>query len=282
VASALASTEVHGDWVGRYLDFLGVAHAQPGLDALTRLTRAHVLRVPFESVTSVLRRHARPFGPVPPLNSDAVLASWQEGRSGGLCFEVTHMFGRLLVALGYRAHPVLAFITFPGSHQALLVELDGERYLVDAGNGAPFFEPVALTGTVEVRHAGLAYRYRPDGDTWIQDRWIRGAWDPFCRYDLHPPDPAAQEAAYQRHHQPGGSWVVDSMVLVRCAKDEVLSLRNGELTRFTAHGKSVELVETATYPRLAADVFGMPALPIAQAIQALASGHRPPEAAPRE
>ena len=147
-------------WVQPYLDFLGLAHEAPGLDALTRLTRAHVLRVPFESVTSVLRRSGSPVGPVPPLDADVLLDAWIAGRSGGLCFEITHVFGRLLDALGYRCHPVLAFITFPGSHQAVLVELDGRRYLVDAGNGAPLFEPTLLDGTVEVSRFGLAYRYR--------------------------------------------------------------------------------------------------------------------------
>jgi arylamine N-acetyltransferase len=258
-------------WVQRYLDFLGVEREVPGLAALTRLTRAHLLRVPFESVTSVLRRSGSPVGPVPALDADALLDAWIAGRSGGLCFEITYGFGQLLDALGYRCHAVLAFITFPGSHQAVLVELDGARYLVDAGNGAPLFEPTLLDGTVEVSRCGLAYRYR-SGDTseeWIQDRWIDGAWAPFCRFDLRPPDQAVREAAFQRHHVVGGSWVVDSVVLVRCTADAVLSLRNGELTRFTVDGKSVERVELAAYPRVAAEVFRMPNLPIGEALQAL-------------
>ena len=61
------------------------------------------------------------------------------------------------------------------------------------------------------------------------------------------------------------------MVLVRCTADAVVSLRNGELTRFTGDGKSVERVELDAYPRVAADVFGLPNLPIADALQALDS-----------
>jgi arylamine N-acetyltransferase len=258
-------------WVQRYLDFLGVEREPPALEALSRLTRAHLLRVPFESVTSVLRRAHNPVGPVPPLDADVLLDAWIAGRSGGLCFEITYAFDLLLDALGYRCHPVLAFITFPGSHQAVLVELDGARYLVDAGNGAPLFEPTLLDGTVEVSRYGLAYQYRPGDhqDEWIQDRWIDGAWAPFCRFDLRPPDPAVRAAAFQRHHVPGGSWVVDSVVLVGCTEHALLSLRNGDLTRFSVDGKSVERVELVAYPRVAADVFGMPNLPIAEALQAL-------------
>ena len=194
------------DWVRRYLGFLGVHHRSPSLAALGRLTRAHQSSVTFENVTSILRRRAQPDGPVPPIDPEALLQAWEERRSGGLCFEVAEMFGRLLVALGYRAHPVLGFITFLGHHQAVLVEIDGRRFLVDGG-GAPFFEPIPLDREVEVRLAGLAYRFRPDeaGENCVQDRWIDGAWAPFCRYELRPPDPDVREAAGPAWYQTGAA-----------------------------------------------------------------------------
>jgi N-hydroxyarylamine O-acetyltransferase len=272
VAGNVPESAVPEGWVARYLAFLGLEREAPGLDALTRLTRAHLLNVPFENATSILRRQRVPDGPVPPLAAEPLLDAWIGGRAGGLCFEITHGFSRLLAALGYRSHPVLAFITFPGSHQAVLVELDGQRYLVDTGNGAPLFEPILLDGTVEVWRAGLGFRYHAGGDgEWIQDRWIDQAWAPFCVFDLSVPDPALSAAAFQSHHVPGGSWVVDRLVLVRCTADMVVSLRSGELTRFTIDGKSVEQVAFADYARLAATLFGMPALPITDALAALAS-----------
>ena len=186
------------------------------------------------------------------------------------------MLGRLLVALGYRAHVVLGDITFPGSHMAVLVELHGRRYLVDVGNGAPFFEPIPLDGPVEVRRAGLAYRVRP-GDAaqeWVQDRWIDGAWEPFCRYDLRPPDPRQREAAYQRHHTPGESWVVGSLTLVRCGPDEVCRLRDQEFTRYPPGGKQTSRVtEPAAFASLAAEVFELPGLPVEEGLRALAELH---------
>ena len=274
----MASEPVSGaltlrDWVGRYLDLLGVDHHTPSLDALGRLTRAHLASVPFENVTSILRRRAHSEDPVPPLDPDALLDGWEQRRSGGVCFEVTDMVGRLLVALGYRAHPVLGFITFLGSHQAVLVELDGRRYLVDAGNGAPFFEPIPLDGAVEVRRAGLAYRFRPDeaAGSWVQDRRIDGAWAPFCRYDLRPPEPREREWAYQRHHAPGQSWVVDNLRLIRCGEDEVYLLRDGQLTHFTPRGKRTEQVAGAVaHARAVAEIFRMPGLPVEEAFDALA------------
>jgi arylamine N-acetyltransferase len=116
------------------------------------------------------------------------LESSEHHRGGGVCFEVAEMFSRLLVALGYHAYLVLAQISFPGSHQAVVVELHGRSYLADVSNGAPFFEPIPLDRVVEIRRFGLAYRFRPGeaAGHWVQERLIQGTWELFCRYDLRP------------------------------------------------------------------------------------------------
>ncbi len=263
-------------WTRRYLTLLGVDSdvlPPPDLATLRRIARAHVAVVPFESITSVLRRRTHVGESVPALDPEATLSAWELRQSGGLCFEVTDMLSRLLSALGFEAHPVLGRISFPGSHQAVHVNVGGRGYLVDAGNGAPFFEPIPIDEPFEIRRAGLAYRFHPDREASIQDRWIDGEWKPFCRYDLTAPDAAAREAAYQQHHVIGCSWVVDSIVLVRCSDDEVWSLRDGQLSHFTADGKQVSRIEDplADYSRLARDLFGLPELPITAAVRALAA-----------
>jgi arylamine N-acetyltransferase len=264
-------------WTRQYLDFLGFDTAAdaplppPDIETLRRLTRAHLLRVPFESVTSVLRRQAATAEKVPPLDADAILSAWAARRAGALCFEVTEMLSRLFVALGYAAHPLLGQISFPGSHQAVSVVADDRRYLVDLGNGAPLFEPIPLDETVEVRSAGLAYRFHPADGFCIQDRWIDDAWQPFCRYGLGVPSNAERYEAYQQHHVRGCSFVVDSVVLVRCAEDAVWSLRDGVLNHFTHDGKrTIQVGDGETeYQRLAHEVFGLSQLPIGEALRAL-------------
>ena len=259
------------EWVGRYLALLGIDHPAPSFEMLTRLTRAQVRTIPFTNVPAILRRSAHPAGPVPPIDHDALLESWERHRGGGVCFELAEMFSRLLVALGYHAYSMLAQISFPGSHQAVVVELDGRAYLAEVSNGAPFFEPIPLDRAVEIRRVGLVYRFRP-GETagsWVQERLIKGSWEPFCRYDLRPPHPSEREAAYQRHHTPGESWVVDDLRLVQCREDAVLALRNGQLTRFTPEGKVDETVTADAATRVVAEVFGMPDVPVAAAVEAL-------------
>jgi arylamine N-acetyltransferase len=143
--------------------------------------------------------------------------------------------------------------------------------LAEVGVGAPFFEPIPLDGTVEVRRAGLAYRFHPGEteDSWVQDRFIDGAWVPYCTYNLRGATPAERESAYQRHHTPGVSWVIGSLTMIRCEDDEVFVLRNDGFTHFTPDGKRTEpLRDPADYARLAAGVFHLPALPIKDGLEA--------------
>jgi arylamine N-acetyltransferase len=258
------------DWVGRYLALLGLEAAEPSAAALGAITRAHLATVPFENVTCILRRRAAGDGPVPPLDPEMQLAGWEQGRGGGVCFEIAEMVCRLLVGLGYRAHIALGWRAFLGSHQGVVVDLHDARYLVDLGNGSPFFEPIPLDRPFEVRRAGLTFRFHADPDAAFQERWIDGGWQTFCRYELSVPDEQVREAAYQRHHTPGQSWVVDSLRLICCKPDEVLSLRSGELVRYTAGGKHTSPVSDPA--RVTAEVFDLPGLPVAAALAALEAG----------
>ena len=183
------------------------------------------------------------------------------------------MFGRLLAALGYPVVPIAGEISFPGSHQALLVDAGGARWLVDVGNGAPFLEPIPLDRPVEVRRAGLGYRFRQDPadpGTWLQERDVEGAWSPICRYRLRPQAPADREAAYQRHHRARETWVTNAIVLIRSGETEVLSFRDGVRTRHTVSGKASARVEDAANWAALPALLGLPALPLPAAVRAWA------------
>jgi N-hydroxyarylamine O-acetyltransferase len=265
--SAIGPTDA---WIDRYLTLLGIDGGPPSLDQLTALVRAHVLAVPFENVTALLRRRSHPSGPVPQPDPEALLTAWEARAGGGVCFEIAMMVSRLLTALGYPSHLVLGQISLPFGHQAVVVELGGRRYLVDLGNGAPIFEPLPLDGEpVEVHRHGLAFRFRggDETDVLFQDRMIDGAWKAHCKYGLQPAAAEDRDKGYQHHHTPNASWVTGSLTMVRSTEQEVFALKDATLTRHTAAGKSTEtMTDAAAYERLTTEVYRLPGLGIAEAL----------------
>jgi len=258
------------NWIDRYLTLLGLERSTPDYETLTRVTRAQY-RVPFENVTSMMRRVETPQGPVPGFELEAVLDAWEQGRGGGVCYEIAEMLLHLLTGLGYDATPIHAQVLFPGSHQAIVVRLGEQRYMVDCGNASPFLEPIRLDRESLVTGAGLSYRFRLEGEDVVQqDRLIDGEWCPFCRYELRAVSRAERDEAYQRHHRlPAESFVVSELRVVKAAGDEVLQLAGADYTRHTPQGKTRRRLENdADYVSLLRDEFELPNLPILDGVQA--------------
>lgn len=259
------------EWVDRYLEAIGGQAEAPSLDALGRLMQRQITSIPFENITSILRRSAYRDEPVPAPDPDELLETWRRRAGGGVCYELSAMFERLLQALGYQSRLVLGQISIPGGHQAIVVELDGGDYLVDVGSGSPLFEPIPLDGITEVRRAGLGFRFRPGDEPtiWAQDRWIDQQWALHCRYDLRPISTALRSSAYQHHHTPGASWVTDLPRIVGCDDTNVYRLIGTEFTHFSSEQKRSEHVPDAeAFERLAIEPFGLPNLPVAEAFRA--------------
>jgi arylamine N-acetyltransferase len=178
-------------WTERYLALLGLEAPETlNLEWLKQFGAAHLRAVPFCNVTSILRSHAAAGETVPPLDREMQLTAWEQRAGGGVCFEVAEMIHALLRNLGYEAHVVLGQITFPASHQAVVVHLREGPYLIDLGMGAPLPDPIPLLRPTEYHVVGLGFRFRPDlgSMTCAQDRLIEGEWTQFCLYDLRPAD----------------------------------------------------------------------------------------------
>lgn len=272
------------DWIDRYLRLLGARREPPSLPALRRLTRQHLLTVPFENVTTLLRAARYRGGAVPQPDPQALLTGWEQGRGGGLCYDASRTFGRLLRALGYSCFSITATITFPGSHEALIVHLGGEQYLVDVGNGAPLFNPVPWGAISELHHAGLSYRFQPGEatGTLVQERWIDGTWRLFCTYEADPRTENDMDAGLQAHHTPGQGAFTKLLILVRSTEESLYQLKDDELLTFTATGKTTRtLGAPADFIRVAAEVFGLPRLPILEARAAVEALRHPAERSAR-
>ena len=270
-----APSTQHPTWADRYLALLGLERKKPSLDALTRLVRAQVLTVPFENVTALLRRRDHPTGPVPPMDLDILLDTWERRAGGGICFELAAMFSRLLASLGYDVYVVLAQVSLPNGHQAIHVTLDGTRCLVDLGTGGPIFQPIPLDDLpFEIHQHGVGYRFRfgDEPRQLLREALIQGDWSVTCRYRLVPASDEDRNWGYQNHHVVNASWVTGTLTMTRSTEEAVYALKDATLTRYTDAEKTVETVaDPAAYARLAAEPYGLPRLPIHEALEVRAA-----------
>jgi len=166
--------------VKRYFERLGIAgdaewrgNFLPDIEHLRLLQRAHMLNVPFENIDIY---HGVPV--------EYSLESFYRkivGRNrGGYCYELNGLFHSLLLSLGFDAILISGLVAGKKDlvtefeHAAMVVEVDGSRWLVDVGFGDGPLTPLLLApGRIQKDRysenacAGNDYRI-------VEDMWIDG------------------------------------------------------------------------------------------------------------
>ncbi|WP_410599389.1 arylamine N-acetyltransferase family protein [Amycolatopsis sp. lyj-90] len=139
---------------------------RPDLATLRNLHRAWRLRIPYENLDIQLGRPIL-------LTPDALLDKFTRRGRGGLCYEMNGALALLLRAAGFTVTIVEAAVQRAtrgdgqwGNHIALLIDVDGERWLADTGIGDAFLEPLPLREGTHWQ-GKLPYRMeRLDTGTW--------------------------------------------------------------------------------------------------------------------
>lgn len=146
--SGISTPALSPQLTGAVLSYLGVAPGEPGLGLLNTLILAYSRRVPWESASRIVKR-AR-------VTSPAEAARWPDEfwqdairlGTGGTCFESNRAFFALLRSLGYNGYLTLNNMHESiGCHTAIVIQSQGERWLVDAGY--PIHAALPLTSMPE-------------------------------------------------------------------------------------------------------------------------------------
>jgi len=124
----------------RYLRLLEIDGVPEGLEGLRRIVRQHLTRVPFENLSKLFRNRRGGLRRIPDLPT--FLDGIEQLHLGGTCYANNYHLNCLLRALGYEATLCAADMAQPDVHLASIVRVDGREYVVDAGYGAPFLEPL--------------------------------------------------------------------------------------------------------------------------------------------
>ncbi|MEU3063073.1 arylamine N-acetyltransferase family protein [Streptomyces subrutilus] len=188
----------------------GDRELRPDLGTLYAVHRAHTAAVTFENLDVAL---GRPIA----LDVKAIEAKLVHGRRGGYCYEQNSLLAAALERVGFEVsgrgarNRTRGDSLLPVTHAVLVVTVDGEPWLCDAGFGyqGPL-EPVPLARPgAEVRQGEWAFRVREEADGVLVLCALRaGAWRDlyaFSPQHYHPVDYVLLNHYSSSH--PGSSFV---------------------------------------------------------------------------
>jgi arylamine N-acetyltransferase len=243
-----------------YLDLLGL-ELEPGavdVPAIRRLQRAHVERVPYETLDIVM---GRPPGIDPLASTRRILG----GRSG-YCYHLNGAFSALLAWLGVDVSRHLAGVHGgrvqeppgpDGNHLGLTVHTDDGVWLVDVGLGDGPAEPLEL---VEGEHVQRGARYRLGPSPFGDGVW-RFGHDPnggFAGFDVAMRTAAMEDFAEMHAFLSRRSSFATTVTVQRRAGERLEILRGCVYTERSTDGAVTREVEDpADWWGLVLDHFGL-------------------------
>lgn len=252
------------------LAFLDCRPEAPNLEGLNRLIGACTRRVPWESVTRLLKRHATRDTTLCPRWPDELWRDALVFNAGGTCFEVNYAFFCFLARLGYGGYMTVNDMgDARDCHAAIIVILDGQKYLVDVS--LPLSRALALRADVrtELHAPWLTYTVRPQvGGVYVVERSPHPRPYLFTLKDTSVAGPA-YERAVEDDYGPAGHFL-DRVVINKVVGARAWlfnsAARPYRLETFDRAGRREVRLPPEDPARSLADFYRMPADKVAAAL----------------
>ncbi len=170
---------------------------KPTLAVLRELHRLQPQVIAFENLDPLLKRPVK-------LDAASLDAKLVKGGRGGYCFEQNLLFGHVLRALGFKVQEATARVRWsvppgvhtPRVHALLIVEAEGESYLVDVGFGGNVATgPLMLKSRDEQKTPHEPFRLVEEDHRLVVEAKIAGEWTSLYATDLAESIPADFEMA---------------------------------------------------------------------------------------
>ena len=234
------------------LERIGLAtRPEATADGLRELHRAYLARVPYEDIAVQL-------GETGPLDEAALISRVCADGRGGYCFELNTVLAALLRACGFVVthHQAVVGGEGPTNHMALLVHLDGERWLADAGLGEGFVDPLPFReGSTEV--GPFTYTVtREEAGTW----WVgMHEWTSFSGFRMAEEESVV--ADFDPHHgrlgtDPASSFV-QTFVVQSPRPDRIVTVRARTLSAIGPTVGTKRVLERDEFAPVLRDEFGL-------------------------
>lgn len=223
---------------------------RPTLDTLATIQLRHTETIAFENLNPLM-------GWPVCLNAESLQQKLVRDGRGGYCFEQNLLLKHALDALGFRVTGLAARVLWnmpegtvpPRSHMLLLVDLNGGRYVVDAGfGGITLTGPLRLEVDIEQTTPHEPFRLvkaQEEFDEFIEQVKIDGHWVSLYRFSLTQQLLPDYEMANWYLSTHPNSRFVTGLLAARPAPDRRYGLLNNQLTvRYRNSDKERRLIKS--------------------------------------
>jgi N-hydroxyarylamine O-acetyltransferase len=238
--------------IERLLARIGLERAPAAdVDGLFALHRAYLAHVPYEDLAVQL-------GETAPLDEAELTERLLHDGRGGYCFELNTVLAALLRSVGFGVTHHEAVVGGEGAvnHMALLVHLDGERWLADAGLGEGALDPLPFReGATTVGPFTYTLEREPGGSWWLGQH----EWSSFRGFRMT--EAAQPLSAFDPHHRrlatdPGSSFV-KTLVAQKPLADRIVTLRSRTLSEIGPAVDTKRVLDRGGFVEALHDVFGV-------------------------
>jgi len=245
------------------LDYLGLPTKAPTLRYLNRLIHAYIRKVPWESVSRIIKRQITPETEDCPRWPEEF---WQDAIQygfGGTCYESSLAFFSLLTAQGYEGYLTVNDMgDSRGCHAAIVLLLDGQKYLVDITIPVHAAVRIDPHKTVRRRTALFDYTLRPASKNKYEvERSHRFTKNLFTLIDVPVSLPDFLAVMEEDYTETAGRFL-QSVVMVKVVDEKGQRFFSDQLPykleSFDRAGRVEKIIEPEILPHFLAELFQMP------------------------
>lgn len=254
------------------LDHLRIQNGPPTLTLLEALVNAYIRNVPWETAFRIVKRATTVETAVCPRWPEEFWTDALEKGGGGTCFESNYAFSSLLQSLGYESYLTINNMGESiGCHTAIIVLVDGQKWLVDAGFPLYALLPINPHHITHQTTQFMQYTIRPDGPGIYQiEQHPHPNPNAFTLIDRPVPD-AVYRAATTADYGPDG-FFLDRIVVNKVVAEKTWRFNSAEepwrLNRFV-NGVRTDIAMNGDVATAVAHHFNMDEKIVQAAFQAL-------------
>lgn len=181
---------------------------------LFQLVERYTRTVPWESASRIARRARHESAADCAVLGAAFWESHFEAGSGGTCYESNYAFWGLLRRLGYIGYLTLNDMgEHVGCHSAIVVRLDGRKWLVDVGFPLYTCLPICADQETRAECPIMTYRLVPQGgDSYLLQRESHPRVHSFTLRDEPVADFNYRAAAIHDYRHDGGQFLNEVVI----------------------------------------------------------------------